>query len=179
MANGLNAVLDAARELKARGRADIYLIFIGDGSSKPALQERARCEQLDNCRFLDPMPRSRLAMAMSHAHVGLMILADVPAFYYGTSPNKFFDYIACGLPVLNNYPGWLAELIQKNQCGLAVPPGDPLAFADALEYFADHEEERRQMGGNSRRLAEREFSRAQLAARWVDFVEAMSKGVKR
>ena len=65
--------------------------------------------------------------------VGLQLLANVPAFYYGTSPNKFFDYIASGVPPLINYPGWLAELVNEHHCGFAVPPDDPAAFADALE----------------------------------------------
>ena len=43
----------------------------------------------------------------TEADLGLMILKNIPAFYYGTSPNKFFDYISLGLPVLNNYPGWI------------------------------------------------------------------------
>ena len=49
-----------------------------------------------------------------------MVLEDIPAFYRGTSPNKFFDYLACGLPVVNNYPGWLADLIRDHQLGIAV-----------------------------------------------------------
>ena len=75
-----------------------------------------------------------------------MILANIPAFYYCTSPNKFFDYISSGLPVLNNYPGWLAEMIKEHQCGIAVPPGDPVAFADALIHLADSPGLRRFMG---------------------------------
>ena len=54
------------------------------------------------------MPKTELNKLVASADVGLMVLANVPAFYYGTSPNKFFDYISSGLPVLNNYPGWLA-----------------------------------------------------------------------
>ena len=57
-----------------------------------------------------------------------------PAFYYGTSPNKFFDYISSGLAVLNNYPGWLADMIQENKLGIVVPPKDANAFAE-LDFF--------------------------------------------
>jgi len=60
--------------------------------------------------------------------VGLQILDNVPAFYDGTSPNKCFDYLAAGLPMLINYPGWLADLVQECQCGYAVPPESPQAF---------------------------------------------------
>ena len=138
LANGLNAVLDAAVELKKRQRTDIKLVLVGDGMQKKALLERAVELQLDNVIFHNPVNKAKLAGLMASADIGLQILANVPAFYYGTSPNKFFDYISAGLPVLNNYPGWLAELITKEQCGFAVPPENPQAFADALERDGGH-----------------------------------------
>jgi glycosyltransferase involved in cell wall biosynthesis len=171
-ANGLDAVLDAAALLLKRQRRDIKLLFIGDGALKPGLVARAQSQDLDNCIFLAPVPKRELAAIMARADVGLMILANVPAFYYGTSPNKFFDYIASGLPVLNNYPGWLADLITMHRCGLAVPPDDPCAFADALEYLADHRHELLRMGLDGRALAEREFGRQQLADKFVHWLDA-------
>lgn len=178
MANGLDAVLDAAAELLKRGRKDIHLIFIGDGKLKPRLVQRAKKEGLTNCRFIDPVPKTTLAGLLPQLDVGLMILDNVPAFYYGTSPNKFFDYISCGMPVLNNYPGWLAGIIEENNCGKAVPPGSPGAFADALVFLADHPEELQRMGKNGRVLAESQFSRLNLADRFVSFLEQVrqSKG---
>lgn len=171
IANGLDAVLDAALELKRRGRLDIKLVFVGDGKLKPGLKARAGAEDLSNCLFFDPVPKKQLARMQRGADVGLMILANIPAFYYGTSPNKFFDYIASGLPVLNNYPGWLAEMIKTNHCGLVVEPDNAKAFADALEYMADHRDEIGQMGTNARKLAEREFDRKLLAEQFVAWLE--------
>jgi glycosyltransferase involved in cell wall biosynthesis len=101
----------------------------------------------------------------------MQILANVPAFYYGTSPNKFFDYLANGLPVLNNYPGWVADLIQEYSCGFAVPPEDPAAFADALEYAADNRDELVRMGENSKRLALERFHRDILGRQFVEWLE--------
>ena len=60
----------------------------------------------------------RLAKNESNVDVGLMILDNIPAFYESTSPNKFFDYLASGLPVLNNYPGWIASIIERAEMGL-------------------------------------------------------------
>lgn len=170
MANGLDAVLNAAAELKRRGRQDIKLLLIGQGKLKPGLQARAEREGLDNVVFHDPVNKTRLAGLMAATDVGMQILANVPAFYYGTSPNKFFDYIAAGLPVLNNYPGWLAEVIKRSECGFAVPPDDPTAFADALEKAADDRASLKAMGRNGRLLAAAEFDRIRLADRWVDWV---------
>jgi len=170
-ANGLDAILDCAAELKRRGRSDVALAFIGDGALKPALVERARSEGLDNCHFYDPIPKSELAQVLGCVDAGLMALANVPAFYYGTSPNKFFDYLSAGLPVVNNYPGWLAGLIEEHDCGLASQPDDPAGLADALCALADAPEGLKTKGKNARRLAEAKFARRHLARRFVGWLE--------
>ena len=102
--------------------------MIGDGKLKSNLQKRAHDEKIENVIFMDPVPKADLACIMNRANIGMQILANVPAFYFGTSPNKFFDYLASGLPVLNNYPGWIAEMINKYECGYAICPDDPKAF---------------------------------------------------
>ncbi len=173
-ANGLDAVLDAAAELKGRGETGIRFVFIGTGSEKPRLMERGRREKTDTMiSWVDPIPKEELARVLPRMDVGLMILLNLPAFYYGTSPNKFFDYIACGLPVLNNYPGWLAEMIGENQCGRVVPPADPRAFADAVLWMRDHRDECREMGYRGRQLAEAKFSRDYLGEKFVETLESV------
>lgn len=170
LANGLGAVIDAAAELQKRGRDDIKLVLVGDGMQKKTLVEQASQRQLTNIVFHDPVNKTKLAGLMASADVGLQILANVPAFYYGTSPNKFFDYIAAGLPVLNNYPGWLAELIENQKCGFAVAPENPQAFADALEYAADHREILVQMGKNAQQTAQAQFNRQDLSQQFSEWV---------
>jgi len=170
-ANGLDAVLDAAAVLKAKGRDDIRLMLIGDGKMKPGLKARAEEEDLRNVIFRDTIPKGELARVMQRADAGLMVLANIEAFYHGTSPNKFFDYISNGLPVVNNYPGWLAGMIEEQECGVAVPPNDPNAFADGLIRLADSPEKTAAMGRRSRTLAETRFDRRMLADRFVDCLE--------
>lgn len=174
-ANGLDAVLNAAAVLKERGRDDIRIALIGQGRDKAPLQARAHAENLDNVLFFDPVPKTQLTGLMAGADIGLQILRNVPAFYYGTSPNKFFDYISAGLPVLNNYPGWLAGLIAEHDCGVAVPPDDPNAFADALVTAAEDREGLRHKGEKALALAARAFSRTKLSRDWVDWVAGAAR----
>lgn len=169
-ANGLDAVLNAAAVLKERGRDDIRIALVGQGREKPKLKAQAQERGLDNVLFLDPVPKTKLSGLMAGADIGLQVLRNVPAFYYGTSPNKFFDYISAGLPVLNNYPGWLAGLIEETDCGFAVPPDDPTAFADALIAAASDRDALRQKGGNAQDLAKTRFARAKLSFDWVEWV---------
>lgn len=174
-ANGLDAVLDAATELRRRQRDDVKLVLIGEGKLKPVLQRRAAENALSNIIFCAPVSKKRLAGLMAATDVGLQVLANVPAFYFGTSPNKFFDYIASGLPVLINYPGWLAELVESNECGFAVPPSDAVAFADALCKAADDRGSLLRMGQRANSLARASFDRDQLGGAFVAWLEAPAR----
>ena len=131
-ANGLENVLNVVELLKTQKIDDIKIVLIGQGKLKKQLKQRANDELLDNIIFLEPVDKKQLARLMKRANVGLQVLANIPAFYYGTSPNKFFDYIAASLPVINNYPGWLAEIIETNDCGIVVPADDSQSFYSAL-----------------------------------------------
>jgi len=172
--NGLDALIDAAVELKKRGERGIQMICIGTGVCKPGHIERTKREGVeDYLLWHDPIPKAKFAKLLPTFDVGLMILANYPIFYYGTSPNKFFDYISCGMPVLNNYPGWLADMIGAEDLGHAIAPNDAKAMADSLVWFRDHPEERSAMGARSRAFAEREFAREKLADQFVNVIEAV------
>lgn len=180
LANGLDAVLDAALELKRRRETGLRFVFIGQGGLRNRLIQRGRRDGTDPMiSWIDPMPKEELARILPKLDAGMMILKNVPAFYYGTSPNKFFDYIASGLPVLNNYPGWLADMIEENRCGLVVPPDDAEAFADAVLWMRDHRSELPAMGRRARELAEREFARPLLADRFVRVLEEAHRAYRR
>lgn len=173
VANGLDAVLDAARVLKERNRNDIKLVFIGQGMRKKALMDRAEVEGLNNCLFFPPVPKYTLASIVGSADIGMQVLANASFFYYGTSPNKFFDFISAGLPVINNYPGWIADMLKDNNCGIVVEPLNPDAFADGLIFLADHLSKRKEYGINARLLAERDFDRDKLANQFVNYLESV------
>ena len=175
VANGLDALLDVALELRRRGDHRVKLVFIGDGKQKERLAAKAAELGLTNCLFFPPVPKAELGAITASLDCGLMVLKDIPAFYRGTSPNKFFDYIAAGIPVVNNYPGWLAGLITEHRCGIVVPPGDASAFADALQRLAADAAERRAMGAAARGLAEKEFARTLLAGRFIAALEAVTR----
>ena len=164
-ANGLSFVLDGAAELKRRGRDDIAIVLHGDGRERDLLEARRARDKLDNVSFSSwNLHRDELARLVAAADVCMTIYKNVPVLYT-CSPNKMFDSLSAGKPVLTNMPGWLGELIEKNEAGVFVQPDNPGDFADKAEYLAAHPELRKTYGQNARKLAEREFSRDLLAAR--------------
>ncbi len=171
-ANGLDALLAVAAELRRRGDQRIKIIFVGEGKEKERLAAAARAQGLTQCLFFPSVPKEQLGRLTASLDCGLMALRNIPAFYRGTSPNKFFDYVAAGIPVVNNYPGWLAGLISEAEAGLVVAPDNPQAFADALQRLAADRKLCDRMGANARKLAEAHFARGELAAEFIGVLEA-------
>jgi len=161
--NALEAsVPDAARTLAARGRHDVVFLIAGEGKSLPELVTRTR--DLDNVRMVGPQPKRAVPELTRTADLLLTLFADVPILATN-SPNKFFDALASGRPVLVNQPGWMRELVEDNDAGVYVPAGDGVAMADAIEALADDPERTARLGRNARLLAEREFGRDEQAER--------------
>jgi glycosyltransferase involved in cell wall biosynthesis len=162
-ANGLKYVIEAARILAQRGRDDIVIILQGDGAERAGLEEMARHYKLENMVFQDPVPKDEIAQAVAGCQVCMTILR--PSKHNAWSPNKMFDALAAGKPVLINVPGWLGETIENNDCGRCLDPYRPEALANALEELSADPELCRKMGKNGRELGEREFDRRKLAGR--------------
>ena len=177
-ANGLDQLLDAAEILQRRGERRLRLLLVGEGSEKPRLQQAAVDRGLANVTFMDSLPKQRLASLLAGAQVGVQCLAPVPEFAEWTAPNKLMDYLAAGLPVVANLSGRAARLLAEGQggqtCGIATPPGDAAALADALTWMADNPGLRGQMGAAGRAQAVRRWDRRLLAA---DFVHAVERAV--
>ena len=164
IANGLDSLIEVALELKRRKRKDINIILIGEGKCKNKLKKLVKDKNLENFFFLPSISKLRLAeLLRKSVHVGLMVLKNMPEFYNGTSPNKFFDYIACGLPIINNYPGWISNIIKEKNIGIAVSPYDYNRFAEALIYLADNKLSYENKSVNARKLAIKDYSSKKLA----------------
>ena len=164
LSNDLGVVLQAAALLK--DRPDIRFVLLGDGKDKPKLQAQAAALTLDNLVFVPPLPKEGMGEALAAADACIAILKSVE-MYKTVYPNKVFDYMAAGRPVVLAIDGVIRELLEEAQGGLFVTPGDPQAMAEAVRWLADHPQEGREMGLNARRHIEAHFDRALLAGRLV------------
>jgi glycosyltransferase involved in cell wall biosynthesis len=163
-ANGLEYVIEAARILAERGNDHIVLVLHGDGGKRGALEKMARDYKLTNVIFNDLVSdKHEVARLVAGCQVCMTIYRAAKENTW--SPNKMFDALAAGKPVLVNVSGWLGEMIENNHCGRHLDPLRPDMLAEALEELAANPELCREMGSNARSMAEREFARNELADR--------------
>jgi glycosyltransferase involved in cell wall biosynthesis len=171
-ANGLDQLVDAAEALRD---SRVTIVALGDGGERPRLERRTRELGLDNLRFLPPVAKDELAGIVGAADVTLTIFAPYPVLETN-SPNKFFDSLAAGKPVVVNLDGWLRRLVEENDAGAWTPGGDPRALANVLAELATDPARVERMGRNARALAEREFSRDLMAERLARTLEEAIAG---
>lgn len=172
-ANGLDLALDAAAELEDEG-VPFKLVLVGDGVAKPALLERSRSMGLQSVRFMDPVPKREIGPLLAAADAGLHCLADVPLFRSAVSPNKLFDYMAAGIPVLTNTGGDVGRLVGESGSGSAVAPG---CIADGIrELLASSPDELAVMGRNGRAQIEAHHSRRKMAERLEELLDSLVTG---
>jgi glycosyltransferase involved in cell wall biosynthesis len=170
LANGLEYVVEAARVLAQRGNERLVLVLQGNGGKRPELESLARRHGLTNVVFSQRMAdKDEVARIVAGCDVCLTIFRAAREQTW--SPNKFFDALAAGKPVLLNVAGWLGETIERNGCGRYVDAGHPEALANALEELSTNPALCRQMGENARALAERQFDRRLLAAQLEQVLE--------
>jgi glycosyltransferase involved in cell wall biosynthesis len=164
LANGLDYVVEAGRILATRGREDIVLVLHGGGGKRAELQDLAREYKLRNIVFSDLVAdKEEVARIVAGCNACLTIYRATKEQTW--SPNKLFDALAAGKPVLINVAGWLGNLVESNGCGRVVAAERPEALANALEELAGDRALCQEMGRNARALAQRQFDRRLLAAR--------------
>jgi glycosyltransferase involved in cell wall biosynthesis len=170
LSNDLGVILEAADRL--RDQPEIALVLLGDGKDKPALVARAAQMGLTNVHFVPPVPKTEMAAALAAADACIAILKPIP-LYATVYPNKVFDYMAAGRPVVLAIDGVIREVVDSAQAGLPVAPGDPAALADAIQSLARSRQTGQIMGQNGRRYIEAHFDRAALARKLEAILQAM------
>lgn len=171
--NGLDHVIDAAAALA--DVPNLQFVLIGEGSQKARLRRRIDEETLGNIRILDSIPKQQLADVLATADIGLMTVQPTPILESNCA-NKFFDYLAAGLPIALNYRGWQARTIEEGDCGLSADQGDDAAFTDAVRRLAGDLIQRDTMGANARRVAEIRFDRKTIVAGIVSLLDRVDAG---
>jgi glycosyltransferase involved in cell wall biosynthesis len=170
--SSLETVLDAAAALA--DDPGIRLVLVGSGDQKARLVEDAGRRGLANVTFVDAVPKRQVPGWLARADLCLLPYQDRELFA-GALPNKAFDYMGAGRPILAAAPpGELTRLVERAGCGVSVPPEDGRALAGAVRRLAADRDAARAMGACGREYALAHYDRRTLAARFVATVESLA-----
>jgi len=146
---GIQEVCAAMALLKSDARLNL-----GGDFCEPTLMNQVKSlpgwTRINSLGFLD---RDGVREVLSHSVAGLVTFLPKPNHIH-SQPNKMFEYMSAGIPVIaSDFPLW-RKIIGGNNCGLLVDPLDPAAIAKASDYLVENPKEAQRMGENGRRAVE-------------------------
>ena len=159
---GVETILGAAR-----AAPEIPFRVVGSGQLESALAERGT-----NVEHVPWVEYERLPDEIRAAGCALGIFGTTPKTLR-VIPNKAFQALACGAPLITADTPAARELLTNEQDALLVPPGDPAAVADAIRRLARDEQLARRIGAAGRATYEQHASEAVLGARWRGLIEGL------
>jgi len=164
-------VVDAVRLLNDE-KPPVTLAVLGTGPGEAAMRHRCRQKGIERrVRFFGWQPHDAYAATLRQSAVALntWVPGSTVAF-----PNRVFDYVAAGVPIVNSLTGEFADLVEAERVGLNCAAGSTDGLAEAVRRLLADDDLRLRMGRNARRLAERRLDRTQEYRRYIDLCEMLA-----
>jgi glycosyltransferase involved in cell wall biosynthesis len=143
---GIQEVCAAMGQVKSGSRLNLAGRF-----DEPALEQAVRAlpgwQRVNDVGFLD---RAGVRDVLGRSMAGLVTFLPAPN-HIDAQPNKMFEYMSAGIPVIaSDFPLW-RKIIVGNDCGLLVDPLSPTAIAQAIDFLVSNPAEAQRMGANGRK----------------------------
>ncbi len=134
----LETLVEAMRLLK---NDEICLVMLGDGALKKSLQKRASSAKLSERVFFHPaVPQAELLFYTAAADAGVIPYQATCMNNYFCTPNKLFEFIAAGLPILASDLPEMRSLVQQQGIGRVGDMQTAEKIASLVDgFFADTE----------------------------------------
>ena len=152
----------------------IVLVIMGTGYGRFA-NPAAALAGFDRIIVLPPVPYKELIPYTASADIGILLYRNDCRNNYYCAPNKVFEYMMMGLPVIApDYPG-MQPLVGGEDVGVCVAPDSPRAIAAAVNRLAADPEGRARMRANGLRLSKARYNWAQESAPLLQLYRSLAR----
>lgn len=176
VANGLEYIIDAAKEVEEKGVDDIDFIFMGSGATEPLLKDRVKAYGLRNVKFLGDHKMRTVVEVVNICDASITTFKNLPILATN-SPNKLFDSLSAGKPIIVNSAGWTKDMVEQGDCGFFVNPDNPSELAEKLIEIRAQKDLLERWSKNARKLSEEVYDKAKLSAQVADVLENTFKNI--
>lgn len=140
---GIEQVVDAFSLLKTNAKLNL----VGTCNEKTTTEIINKKNGWNSVNALGQLNREQVREVLQKSIAGLVTFLPVPN-HIDAQPNKMFEYMSAGIPVIgSNYPLW-KTIIEGNNCGICVDPENPQQIADAIDRLVNDKTLAEQMGRN-------------------------------
>lgn len=172
--NGLGYIVEAAKLAQNQGHNELNFVFLGDGATKPMLEDMVARHQLKNVQLLGNHGMDVVSEIVNCCDASITSFSNIPILATN-SPNKLFDSLSAGKPIIVNSAGWTKDMVENDECGFYVSPEYPQELVDKLVEVKDNKELLKKWGENARKLSLNVFDKDLLTAKVADVLEKAAK----
>jgi glycosyltransferase involved in cell wall biosynthesis len=169
-AYNFDTVIEAARRLAAAQRSDVTFVITGTGGQEARI--RALADGLPNVRFTGWIAHNEVHRLLGHGAVGLACYQN-GATIHGSMPNKMFEYMAAGVPLLSSMRGEMEAFLAAEQIGLTYESTDSESLLAQIQWFVERPAERRAMGQRARQIFLERFDASRVFPATVQHLEGV------
>lgn len=176
-ANGLMYIIEAAKCLSDNGDDRVNFIFMGEGATEPEIKARAEQYGLHNVMFLGNHKMDVVSEVVNICDASITSFLNLPILQTN-SPNKLFDSLSAGKPIIVNSAGWTKDMVENDDCGFFCDPEKPEELAEKLLLYKDDKETLERWGNNARKLSIDVYDKDILSSKVVDVIEKAYNNLK-
>lgn len=128
-------------------KTNVRLKIAGNFSPKTLREKIIQYKGWEKVDELGYLNRKEIQKLLSEVQAGLVLYLPVPN-YIDAQPNKMYEYMSAGVPVIaSHFPLW-KDIIEGEKCGICVDPTDPQAIAESIDWVINHPKDANLMGIN-------------------------------
>lgn len=172
---GIDEIRGSKEMVDAIGLAknkDARLLIAGEF---PGDDSKSRCAAREGWKRVEHrgwQARPDVALLLGSVRAGLVLFHPLPN-HVDAQPNKMFEYMSAGLPVIaSDFPLW-REIVTDAECGLLVDPMKPEQIAEAMDWILENPDEAQRMGENGRKASQTTYTWSAEADKLVRFYEGL------
>lgn len=155
---GITQVRGIEQMIQAMGfTKGVHLNLAGTFSEKTVEERVKSFKSWTKVNELGFLTRFQVKCVLEKSKIGIVTFLSAPN-HIDAQPNKMFEYMSSGLPVIaSNFPLW-QEIVEGNRCGLCIDPLNPQAIGEAIQYLIEHPSIAEEMGENGRKAVEKKYN---------------------
>jgi glycosyltransferase involved in cell wall biosynthesis len=166
--NDLDRLLSLAEMAMQKGKKWRFLIM-GKGNQLSELENQKKKRNLENVAFLPFGDKLEVRRVLKETDLVYISFAPFPILET-SSPNKFFDALAAGKPVMVNFKGWIWDVIRENDIGIFHGYACEDKAVEAIQNMENQPEKLILAGKKARKLAEQNFSKSMAISQLLSFL---------
>lgn len=163
----LKLILEAAKRFDKDGKRDILFFLAGTGEQYESLKREA--DDSRNVFLAGWIGAEDIRKLLLASWAGMVPCNSIK----NAAPNKVFEYLSAGLPLISSLEGEMAELIERHRIGLSYPPGDAEGFYRCVQILASDSRLRDQMSSNASQFFKEYGDADKIYAEYAEHIERL------